>query len=94
MADRPPPPPPPPPDQGDGTRSEGPWNRWLIWALVLAILAAFVLPSIFGSGDGEEVTYNDFLQEVTDGNIAPSGDFLGVRDKIDTKRTAVHFVHS
>ena len=70
MADRPPPPPPPPPDQGDGTRSDGPWNRWLIWALVLAILAAFVLPSVFGSGDGEEIAYNDFLQEVTDGNVA------------------------
>ena len=85
MADRPPPPPPPPPEQGDGARSDGPWNRWLIWALVLAILAAFVLPSIFGSGDGEEITYNEFLQEVTDGGIAEA-EFDNTTGKIKAVR--------
>ncbi len=85
MADRPPPPPPPPPEQGDGTRSDGPWNRWLIWALVLAILAAFILPSILGSGDGEELAYNDFLQEVGAGGIAEA-EFDNTTGKIKAVR--------
>lgn len=69
MADRPPPPPPPPPDSGDGKRSEQPWSRWLVWAFAFAVLAAFVLPSIFGSGDGDEVTYEAFYAAVQAGDV-------------------------
>ncbi len=74
MADRPPPPPPPPPppsspDQGDKSRAEQPWSKWLVWAFAFAVLSAFVLPGIFGSGGGEEITYGDFLGRVERGLV-------------------------
>ncbi len=74
MADRPPPPPPPPPppsspDQGDKSRAEQPWSKWLVWAFAFAVLSAFVLPGVFGSGGGEEITYGDFLGRVERGLV-------------------------
>ncbi len=42
----------------------------MIWAFALAVFSAFVFPSLFGSGDGDKITYVDFLTRVGDGQIS------------------------
>ncbi len=40
-----------------------------MWFFALAILAAFVLPGLFGSGGGEEISYVEFLAKVEAGEV-------------------------
>ncbi len=53
-----------------------------MWIFALAILSAVVLPGLFGSGDGEEITYADFLAKVEAGEVAEA-EFDNSSGKID-----------
>jgi len=69
------PPPPPPPrsnEPGDGRfqRSDPRWSRLLLWLAMFAVLALFFLPSISPDNSGDEITYDQFLAQVRDGDIA------------------------
>ncbi len=74
MAQPPPPPPPPPPPSGKGTdggRSAGTqWPRWSLWILVGVILASFLLTTLVGGEEGDEISYEAFIQQAGEGQVA------------------------
>src|SRR5215204_4019238 len=81
----PPPPPPPgrgrgpqrpsgdqrptPPGGGDGSRRPGSWPRWTMWVLAGVVLLALVLPSLWPSSSGQELSYTEFMAQVREGNV-------------------------
>jgi len=58
---------------GDGlpgsTRGPSSWPRWTIWVLIGVLAAAFLVPSLWPSNDGDSLTYTEFIAEVEDGNV-------------------------
>jgi cell division protease FtsH len=78
MSPQGPPPPPPPPREprgaggnggGGATKDQQGFPRWGIWVFVGLMLAAFVLPGLFGGDDDERLTYSEFLVEVRSGDV-------------------------
>ena len=62
---KPPPPPPPRSDQGENrfAKPDPRWSRLLLWLAMAAILAVFFLPAFTTSDDGDEMPFDEFLQE-------------------------------
>ncbi|MGI9644934.1 MAG: ATP-dependent zinc metalloprotease FtsH [Ilumatobacteraceae bacterium] len=56
-------------DDGDGAKRSG-WPRWTIWVLIGVLAAAFLVPSLWPSNNGEELTYTEWRDQVVEGNIA------------------------
>ena len=76
VADSPPPPPPPPPH--DGKRSRPPLrpspesqrrSRLVVWLMIGAIIAIFLATTMLPNESGDEISYPDFLDRVTEGGI-------------------------
>ncbi|KAA0232959.1 MAG: ATP-dependent zinc metalloprotease FtsH [Acidimicrobiales bacterium] len=67
----PPPPPPPPPKQRDGGfgRSDQGLPRWTLWLLLGIVVAAFLGPSLFGTTQGDQISYNEFLEDAEKGRV-------------------------
>jgi len=55
---------------GSGGRGPGSWPRWTIWVLVGVLAAAFLVPSLWPSNDGESLEYSEWRELVLEGNIA------------------------
>jgi cell division protease FtsH len=59
---------------GDGSpssnRGPGSWPRWTIWVLIGVLAAAFLVPSLWPSNDGESLEYSEWRTQVIEGNIA------------------------
>jgi cell division protease FtsH len=55
-------------DDGSG-RGPGSWPRWTIWLLVGVLAAAFLVPSLWPSDNGEDLTYDEWRTQVIDGQI-------------------------
>ena len=51
-------------------RGPGSWPRWTIWVLVGVLAAAFLVPSLWPSDDGEQLEYSEWRTQVIEGNIA------------------------
>ncbi len=76
MSQQSPPPPPPPPPPG---RSRTPGRqgrdqqvpRWAIWALVIALIAVFLLPGFLTPDSRKSIDYSDMLERISNDN---SGD--------------------
>ncbi|MDQ3468311.1 MAG: ATP-dependent metallopeptidase FtsH/Yme1/Tma family protein, partial [Actinomycetota bacterium] len=60
----------PPGEGGGGLRRPGNWPRWTMWVLLGVLALALMLPSFWPDESGEKVTYTDFMQRVTDGEVA------------------------
>ncbi|MGB7877116.1 MAG: ATP-dependent metallopeptidase FtsH/Yme1/Tma family protein, partial [Ilumatobacteraceae bacterium] len=57
----------------DGTptgKGPGSWPRWTIWVLIGVLAAAFLVPSLWPSNDGETLEYSEWRTQVIEGNIA------------------------
>jgi cell division protease FtsH len=58
----------------DGTPSTGKgpgsWPRWTIWILIGVLAAAFLVPSLWPSNDGESLEYSEWRTQVQEDNIA------------------------
>jgi cell division protease FtsH len=55
-------------EEGSG-RGPGSWPRWTIWLLVGVLAAAFLIPSLWPSDNGEDLTYDEWREQVIDGQI-------------------------
>ncbi len=55
-----------------------------MWAVALALITAFVLPSVFDSGGGEKVSYGEFMEQVADGDVVEV-EFDNTTGDIDAK---------
>jgi cell division protease FtsH len=56
-------------DGQGGGRGPGSWPRWTIWLLVGVLAAAFLIPNLWPSDNGEELTYNEWRTQVIEGQI-------------------------
>ncbi len=58
---------------GDGEeksgRGPGGWPRWTIWVLIGVLVAAFLVPSLWPSDEGESLTYQEWRSQVVEGNV-------------------------
>ncbi len=57
-----------PTESGEGARKGG-WPRWLIWVLVGVLVATVILPQFLPSDEGDAITYSEFIEQITDGNV-------------------------
>ena len=76
------PPPPPPPLRGDRNKTETnmpkpkrsgkrpSWSRYVLWAIISAVLAVLVVQFFAGNTTREQVTYSNFLAQVEDGVVS------------------------
>ncbi|MEM9513603.1 MAG: ATP-dependent metallopeptidase FtsH/Yme1/Tma family protein, partial [Actinomycetota bacterium] len=63
--------PPQPSGDADGSGgSPGRWPRWTIWIVIVGLAAAFLVPSLWPSDDGESLEYSQWREQVIDGQIA------------------------
>ena len=66
--------PPPSPREKTPGRSRGRpeqgWPRWIAWAGFGLLLALFLLPGLFGTEEGDEVTYSELLDRVRAGQVS------------------------
>src|SRR5688572_28342395 len=79
MSQQSPPPPPPPPPPGRSSRGSGSGSgsggreqqipRWAIWVLAGALVAMFILPSLFPSDDRTEIPYSDLPAQVAEDKV-------------------------
>src|SRR5690606_12854621 len=76
MRRQPPPPPPPPPSPGrsrgpgpGGRDGQSPMPRWAIWVLAGALVAMFLLPSLFSTDDRTKIPYSDLREKVAAGQV-------------------------
>ncbi len=63
----------PPQQSGDADGSGGTpgrWPRWTIWILIGVLAAAFLVPSLWPSDNGESLEYSQWREQVIDGQIA------------------------
>ena len=70
---KPPPPPPPRDEGGEGRfsqRSDPKWSRLALWLAMFAILALFFLPSLSPSDTGDEISFDDLIEQTADGEVA------------------------
>jgi cell division protease FtsH len=58
-------------DNGNGTGrpSGGALRRWLPWVIAGAFIAVFFVPALMKGGDGNEMTYSDFIGLVQAGEV-------------------------
>ena len=57
-------------DSGEeGSRGPGSWPRWTIWLLIGVLAAAFLIPNLWPSNEGEALTYNEWRTQVIEGQI-------------------------
>jgi len=54
---------------GDGESKPG-FPRWGWWIIGLVAVGALLIPSLWPSNDGADLTYTEFIAEVEDGNVA------------------------
>ncbi len=54
---------------GDGETKPG-FPRWGWWIIGLVALGALLIPSLWPSNDGTDLTYTQFIAEVDDGNVS------------------------
>jgi len=59
-----------PPGEGGGLRRPGSWPRWTMWVLLGVLALALLLPSFWPDETGETVTYTDFMQRVSEGDVS------------------------
>lgn len=87
---KPPPPPPPRNDQGEKgfTKADPRWSRMLLWLAMAAILTLVFVPSLTTSDNGDEIPFDEFLQQVTEGKISDA-EFNNVNGEIKGHFTAV-----
>ena len=68
-----PPPPPPPRPEGSGEnrfpKTDPRWSRLLLWLAMFAVLAIFFVPSFTPSNTGDEISYDQFIQQVQAGDV-------------------------
>jgi cell division protease FtsH len=59
------------PNGGDGERPNPPtWlRRWGPWIAIGILLAVFVLPTVWSSNEGDQISYRDFLGLVDEGRV-------------------------
>ncbi|MEM8621632.1 MAG: ATP-dependent zinc metalloprotease FtsH [Actinomycetota bacterium] len=60
------------PPQGSDTDGEGGRSglpRWTIWILIGVLAAAFLVPSLWPSDDGESLEYSEWREQVSEGQI-------------------------
>ncbi len=57
-------------DDGSETAKPGRWPRWTVWVLVGVLAAAFLVPSLWPSNDGESLTYTEWISQVEEGNVS------------------------
>jgi len=67
-------PPPPPPPRSEGTdgrfqKGDPRWSRLFLWLGMFAVIALLFQPWISPSDTGDEVTYDQFIQDVQDGLV-------------------------
>ncbi len=55
-------------EPGEGGRKSG-WPRWLIWVMIGVLVATVILPQLLPSDDGDAITYTEFIEEITAGNV-------------------------
>jgi cell division protease FtsH len=60
----------PKPDGEPSGKGPGSWPRWTIWVLIGVLAAAFLVPSLWPSNDGETLEYSEWRTQVIEGNIA------------------------
>jgi cell division protease FtsH len=51
-------------------RGPGSWPRWTLWVLVAVLAAAFLVPNLWPSSEGETLTYNEWRTQVEEGQVA------------------------
>jgi cell division protease FtsH len=84
MSNLPPPPPPPPPGRNSGGRQQpgpnpperggrsgfgGGWPRWTLPVLIIVLAAMFVLPRVWPTDEGDQLTYSEFMTLVDQGQV-------------------------
>ncbi|MFW2335221.1 ATP-dependent zinc metalloprotease FtsH [Ilumatobacter sp.] len=62
------------PGSGGGGTDEGPsgsnsWRRWLPWVVLGVFLAIFLVPTLLSGDDGDEITYSQFIANVSAGEV-------------------------
>jgi cell division protease FtsH len=55
--------------KGDGSDSKPGFPRWGWWIIGLVALGALLIPSLWPSNEGTDLTYTEFISEVEAGNI-------------------------
>jgi cell division protease FtsH len=57
--------------EGDGSQAPpNPWRRWLPWIAIGVFLAIFLIPSLLGGDEGDELTYTEFISLLDGGQVA------------------------
>jgi cell division protease FtsH len=54
---------------GDGTPTPNPWRRWLPWVAIGLFVSIFLVQPLLSGDDGDDITYNEFLQNVSAGEV-------------------------
>lgn len=49
---------------------KGGWPRWVIWVAIGVLLATVVLPQLMPRDDGDPLSYTEFIEQVSSGNVA------------------------
>ncbi len=67
----PPPPPPPRSDKGDSrfSKPDQRWSRLLLWLAMAAIITVFFLPAFSPDNDGDEISFDEFIDQVRSGEV-------------------------
>ena len=60
----------PKPDGEPSGKGPGSWPRWTIWVLIGVLAAAFLVPSLWPSNDGETLEYSEWRTQVIERTIA------------------------
>src|SRR5262245_3796129 len=60
-----------PPNFGEGERKPGSGGlrRWIPWVIAGAFIAVFFVPALMKGGDGDEMSYSDFMDLVIAGKV-------------------------
>jgi cell division protease FtsH len=53
----------------DGTPTPNPWRRWLPWVAIGLFVSIFLVQPLLSGDDGDDITYNEFLQNVSAGEV-------------------------
>jgi len=56
-------------DGDDGASAPNSWRRWLPWVAIGVFLAIFLVPTLMSGDDGEEITYSQFIANVSAGEV-------------------------
>ena len=53
----------------DGGATPNSWRRWLPWVAIGVFLAIFLVPTLLSSDSGDEITYSQFISNVSAGEV-------------------------